>query len=81
MDDIPATGSARDTFDPGAALKALGAVWSDDFGAYAEGRIGIEQVHCALCRGAPCCCPAFGTPAYFALIDQRHGRGKGTGAR
>ena len=59
---------------PAQALDALGAIWSDDFDAYASGRLDISQVHCALCQRAPCRCPEFGTDAYFALLDQRHGR-------
>jgi hypothetical protein len=65
----------RGAFDPRAALGQLGSViWSDDFDAYAGGKIDASQIHCALCQCAPCRCPAFGTPAYFALINQRHGR-------
>jgi hypothetical protein len=60
---------------PVAALAALGAVWSDDFDAYAGGELDASKLHCALCQCAPCRCPAFGTPEYFALIDFRHGRG------
>jgi hypothetical protein len=60
--------------DPQQALAALGAIWSDDFDAYASGQLDLSQVHCALCMCAPCRCPAFGTPAYFALLDARHGR-------
>lgn len=61
-----------------AALDQLGALWSDDFDAYASGQLDASRVHCALCMCAPCRCPAFGTPAYFALIDARHGRTGGT---
>ncbi|MEX5634939.1 hypothetical protein [Parafrankia sp. FMc2] len=61
-------------FDPVEAVNALGAVWSPDFDAYAEGRLGASQVRCALCTSAPCACPEFGTPEYFELIDRRHGR-------
>jgi hypothetical protein len=32
------------------------------------------KIVCALCQHAPCDCPEFGTPEYFALIDERHGR-------
>jgi len=63
--------------NPRAILDQLGAVWSDDFGAYAAGELDASKVHCALCQCAPCRCPAFGTPAYFALINQRHGRADG----
>lgn len=55
----------------GAGLSAL---ISDDFDAYAEGRLDVGEVNCALCQCAPCRCPAFGTGAYFRLLDQRHGR-------
>jgi hypothetical protein len=61
--------------DPVAAVNRLGAIWSDDLGAYASGQLGIGQVHCALCQCAPCRCPAFGSAGYLALLDQRHGRG------
>ena len=50
---------------------------SDDLDAYAGGELPAEAVHCALCMCAPCRCPAFGSPAYFALVDSRHGAGKG----
>lgn len=60
--------------DPVEALAALGAIWSDDFGAYASGQLDASQVTCALCMCAPCRCPEFGTPAYFALVNFRHGR-------
>jgi hypothetical protein len=61
-------------FDPAAALGQLGAIWSDDFDAYAAGERDSAKLHCALCQCAPCRCPAFKTPEYFALLDQRHGR-------
>jgi hypothetical protein len=79
--DSRAGGPAPGPLDPAAALDALGAIWSDDFDAYAGGELDASKLHCALCQCAPCRCPAFGTPEYFALIDARHGRGKGTGAR
>jgi hypothetical protein len=60
--------------DPEAALDRLDAIWSDDFDAYASGQLDASQVHCALCTCAPCRCPAFGSAAYFALVDFRHGR-------
>lgn len=56
------------------ALNELGAKWSPDLDAYASGQLDISQVRCALCTHAPCDCPEFGTPEYFALIDKRHGR-------
>lgn len=56
------------------ALDKLGAKWSPDFDAYASGQLDISQVRCALCTHAPCDCPEFGTPEYFALLDKRHGR-------
>jgi hypothetical protein len=68
-------GDARDAAtDPVAALDSLGAIWSDDFDAYAGGERDASKLHCALCQHAPCECPEFGTPEYFALIDRRHGR-------
>jgi hypothetical protein len=60
--------------DPKAALDQLGAIWSDDLDAYAGGELDASKLHCALCMCAPCRCPEFGTPAYFALLDARHGR-------
>ncbi len=60
--------------DPVASVNQLGAVWSPDFDAYASGQLDISRVRCALCQHAPCDCPPFGTPGYFALIDLRHGR-------
>jgi hypothetical protein len=66
------------TPDPRAILDQLGAIWSDDFDAYAGGEIDTSKVHCALCMCAPCRCPAFGTPEYFALLDFRHGRQPGS---
>lgn len=33
-----------------------------------------EPIACALCHNYSCVCPPFGTPAYFVLIDFRHGR-------
>jgi hypothetical protein len=59
---------------PSPEVSGVSTLWSDDFGAYAAGELPIERVHCVLCQCAPCRCPEFGTPAYFALIDQRHGR-------
>jgi hypothetical protein len=59
--------------DPRQALDQLGAIWSDDFDAYTGGERDASKLHCALCMCAPCRCPAFGTPAYFALLDARHG--------
>ena len=63
--------------DPVAALDALGAVWSPDFAAYASGQLATSQVRCVLCGLAPCDCPPFGTPEYFALTDRLHGRTRG----
>lgn len=63
--------------DPVAALDTLGAIWSPDFDAYASGQLPADQVRCVLCLAAPCRCPEFGTPEYFALIDARHGRRDG----
>jgi hypothetical protein len=49
---------------------------SPDLGDYATGKLDASQIRCALCTHAPCDCPSFGTPAYFALIERRHGRHK-----
>ena len=68
------------TRDPAAALAALGAVWSPDFDAYASGQLDASAVRCVLCGHAPCDCPPFGTPEYFALVDRLHGRTRGGGA-
>ncbi|WP_157254960.1 hypothetical protein [Nonomuraea typhae] len=51
-------------------------IWSPDIDRYARGDMPVEQVRCALCRLAPCECPAFGSDAYFALLDRRHARGE-----
>ena len=77
MDTLTAIADRALVPDPGpaGALAALGAVWSPDFDAYASGQLPAGQVRCALCLHRPCDCPEFGTPAYFALIDARHGRG------
>jgi hypothetical protein len=45
---------------------------SPNLDAYAAGEIGVAQIRCLLCRHAPCGCPPFGTPEYFALIDRTH---------
>jgi hypothetical protein len=63
------------SLDPASALDQLGAVWSPDFDAYASGELPADRVRCVLCRLAPCQCPPFGTPGYFALTDAAHGRG------
>ncbi|GAA1005462.1 hypothetical protein Aple_051040 [Acrocarpospora pleiomorpha] len=60
--------------DPVTLVNALGAVWSPDLDAYLSGA-DPATIRCALCTLAPCACPPFGTDAYFALIQQRHGRG------
>jgi hypothetical protein len=67
------------SLDPREILDQLGAVWSPDFDAYASGELPADRVRCALCQHVPCDCPPFGSPEYFALIDQRHGR-RGTRA-
>lgn len=46
---------------------------SDSFDDFAAGRIKAHHIICVLCKHAPCDCPKFGTPEYFALIDQVHG--------
>lgn len=54
----------------------LSVHWSPDLDSYAAGDLDIAQIRCALCANAPCACPEFGTPEYFALLDRRHGRAK-----
>ena len=66
--------------DPAGALSQLGAMWSPDFDAYASGQLDASAVRCVLCGHAPCGCPPFGTPEYFALVDRLHGRTRGGGA-
>ncbi len=48
--------------------------WSPDLDDYATGSKTAAQIRCALCQQAPCACPEFGTPEYFALTEKRHGR-------
>lgn len=60
--------------DPRAILDQLGAVWSPDFDAYASGQLDASRIRCVLCQLAPCQCPPFGSPGYFALLDARHNR-------
>jgi hypothetical protein len=72
----PAPGRPAPASDPVAQLGRLGAIWSDDFDAYAGGETDASKVHCVLCQCAPCRCPPFGSDAYFSLLDFRHGRGK-----
>jgi hypothetical protein len=55
--------------------RKLSVKWSPDLDSYAAGEIDVSQIRCALCANAPCQCPEFGTAAYFALIDRRHGGG------
>ena len=66
--------TGRPVTDPVGALNTLGARWSPDFDAYAAGSVDAASVRCVLCGRAPCACPPFGTPEYFALIDRVHGR-------
>lgn len=54
--------------------KKISVKVSPDLGAYAAGEIGVSQIRCALCTHAPCDCPPFDTPEYFALLDRRHGK-------
>jgi hypothetical protein len=72
--DIAEEADARNAITPAEALDSLGAIWSDDLDAYMNGERDASKLHCALCQCAPCRCPEFGTDAYFALLDQRHGR-------
>ena len=66
--------------NPRKILDRLGAAWSPDFDAYASGQLDASQVRCVLCGHAPCGCPRFGTPEYFALMDARLGRVRRGGA-
>lgn len=60
--------------DPVEIVNELGAKWSPGLDGYVSGEMDVSQLRCALCANAPCTCPEFGTPEYFALIDARHGR-------
>jgi hypothetical protein len=64
--------------DPVTVLAELGAAWSPDFEAYASGRLSVAQIRCLMCEQAPCDCEAlgltFGSDAYFARLDEIHGR-------
>lgn len=55
-------------------LDALGAKWSPDMDDFLAGKVELGQMRCVLCEEKPCVCPEFGSPAYLALIDKRHGR-------
>lgn len=49
---------------------------SDDFDAYAEGRIGVEGIRCLMCEVAPCRCEEdfpFGSAAYVDRVRKLHG--------
>ncbi|MEU0078470.1 hypothetical protein ABZY58_11290 [Micromonospora tulbaghiae] len=54
---------------------------SEDFDAYAEGRLDVRQVRCVLCTTAPCACPEFGSPEYLELVDRLHGTNFAGGQR
>lgn len=54
--------------------KKISVKVSPDLSAYAAGELNASQIRCALCQHAPCDCPPFGTPEYFALLDRRHGK-------
>lgn len=49
-------GAAIPESGPLDIVRALGAVFSPDLGAYAAGEIDISQVRCVLCGVAPCQC-------------------------
>ena len=70
----------RRAANPRKILDRLAAVWSPDFGAYASGQVDASRVRCVLCQHAPCDCPPFGTPEYFALMEARLGRVRRGGA-
>ena len=69
-----------DRNSPQGILKRLGAVVSPDLDAYASGRISAAEIRCLICRQAPCDCAGrgltFGSDAYFARLDEIHGRGR-----
>lgn len=49
----------------------------DQFDRFTGGEISAHQIVCVLCGGSAtsaCICPPFGSPEYFALLDQRHGK-------
>jgi hypothetical protein len=52
----------------------MSAIWSPNADDYMSGKIPVNEIICVLCGNSPCCCPPFGTEAYFVLIDFRHGR-------
>lgn len=54
----------------------MSALFSPDFDAYASGKLPASSCRCVLCGhvATACVCPPFGTDAYFALCDFRHGR-------
>ncbi|GAA2860391.1 hypothetical protein [Nonomuraea rubra] len=60
--------------NPREVLDELGAKWSPDLDAYLGGETDASKIRCTLCLEAPCACPEFGSDAYFALINRRHGR-------
>ncbi len=59
-------------------VNGLGAVWSPDFDAFAEGRLDASGVRCLMCEQAPCGtprpCPTFGSVEYMRRLDEIHGR-------
>ncbi len=62
---------------PVDAVNGLGAVWSPDFDAHAEGRLDLSQVRCLMCGQAPCQLdqhPPFASPEYMARLDALHRR-------
>jgi hypothetical protein len=59
-----------------ATRKQAAVIWSADVDDYAVGKKTVAQIRCVLCQHAPCDCPEFGSPAYFALINRRHGRNR-----
>lgn len=52
----------------------MSVLFSPNFDAYASGKISVSEIICVLCGNNSCCCPPFGTEAYFVLIDFRHGK-------
>lgn len=53
----------------------MSVLWSRNFDDYASGKIPASEIICVLCQNKNgCVCPPFGHPAYFVLVDYRHGR-------
>src|SRR5260221_94372 len=53
--------------------EGMSVVWSPDLDRYLAGE-NPGTIRCAICKNAPCECPAFGSDEYIALLDKAHGR-------